>query len=164
MVETGSDKVQQAWALFEAAYREQMAGRFGPAADLYRASIAVHPTAEAHTFLGWTYSSEDRFPEAIEECRKAIVVDPEFGNPYNDIGSYLLQLGKAEEAIPWLEKAKRAPRYESRHFPYLNLARAYLALGKPDEAAREMAQARFLQASFEEPDSAPDSAEVGTVQ
>ena len=151
------DGIQRAQALFLQAYREQLAGRLQRAATLYRASLAAHPTAEAHTFLGWTYSFADRYEEAIEECRKAIQVDPDFGNPYNDIGSYLIQLGRAEEAIPWLERAKRAPRYEPRHFPYLNLARAYMALGRGDDALREMEQARFLHEEVEgTEEGAPD--------
>src|SRR2546430_7197875 len=54
--------------------------------DLYQQSIDVHPTAEAHTFLGWTLSFQGRLEEATRECLKAIEVDPDFGNPYNDIG------------------------------------------------------------------------------
>src|SRR5207253_8419965 len=40
-----------------------------------------------------------------EECKKAIAVDPTFGNPYNDIGAYLIERGEHAQAIPWLEKA-----------------------------------------------------------
>ena len=54
-------------------------------------------------------------------------MDPDFGNPYNDIGAYLIQMGRLDEAIPWLEKATRAPRYEAPHFPRFNLGRAYVA-------------------------------------
>ena len=127
-----------------------MEGEYGRAAELYQASIQVHPTAEAHTFLGWTYSFEERYEDAIAECRKAIGVDPEFGNPYNDIGSYLIHLGKLREAIPWLERAKRARRYEPKHYPYLNLARVYIAQGRTEEARREMEQAKFLESTLDE--------------
>jgi Tfp pilus assembly protein PilF len=67
--------------------------------------------------------------EAIAECKRAIEVDPEFGNPYNDIGAYLIALGRFDEAIPWLERATEAPRYDPRHYPYFNLGRAYVAKG-----------------------------------
>jgi len=63
-----------------------MQGELDPAIELYRRSIEVCPTAEAHTFLGWTYSFQGRLDEARAECLKAIEVDPHFGNPYNDIG------------------------------------------------------------------------------
>ena len=66
-----------------------------------------------------------RLDDAIAECHKAIDVDPTFGNPYNDIGAYLLQKGEPDEAIPWLERALHAPRYASYHYAHMNLGRAY---------------------------------------
>lgn len=123
------EKQQQARELFERAYRAQMAGELDRAVELYRQSIAVCRTAEAHTFLGWTYHFQGDTPAAIDECKRAIEVDPTFGNPYNDIGAYLIDLGRYEEAVWWLEQAIRAPRYEPRHFPHFNLGRLYLAKG-----------------------------------
>lgn len=110
---------------FELAYARQRKGELEEAIALYKKSIEILPTAEAHTFLGWTYSFQNRYDEAIEECRRAIAVDPDFGNPYNDIGAYLIEKGQFEEAIPWLEKATVAPRYESYFFPHYNLGRVY---------------------------------------
>src|SRR2546427_8684652 len=119
-------QVQRAAHLFGAAYQKQMEGDFQTAIELYKASIAEHPTAEAHTFLGWTYSFLGRLEDAIAECQRAIGVDPEFGNPYNDIGAYLIEMGRHREAIPWLEKATRARRYDAPHYPHLNLGRPYV--------------------------------------
>lgn len=120
--------------LFERAYRHHMAGRFERAADLYRLSIVVHATPEAHTFLGWAYSSLGRLPEAIDECVQAIAVDPSFGNAYNDIGAYLIALERPEQAIPWLERAIESERYESRHLPWYNLGRVYEVQSRPSLA------------------------------
>src|SRR5262245_11161999 len=139
-----SDGRQRAESLIKQALVEQAAKRYDSAIELYKQSIAELPTAEGHTFLGWADSYLGRLDDAIAECHRAIEVDPTFGNPYNDIGSYLVRLGRLEEAIGWLEKAKAAPRYEPRHFPYMNLARLYLAQGRFDDAAREFNQARFL--------------------
>ena len=139
-----AERMHQAQRLLEEALRAQMEKHYDDAVKLYKESLAVCPTAEAHTFLGWTYSFMGRLDEAIEECRQAIGVDPDFGNPYNDIGSYLMKQGKLTEAIDWLEKAKGAPRYEPRHYPYLNLGRLYLSLGRFEDAAREFSQARFV--------------------
>jgi Tfp pilus assembly protein PilF len=140
---------EEAERLLRDAYRRQMAGRLDEAADLYRRSIATHPTAEAHTFLGWTYSFQHRYAEAIEQCRLAIQVDPDFGNPYNDIGAYLIELGRPQEAVPWLQKAKRARRYEPRHFPCVNLARVYVQLCRFDEAKTELNEALALVPDYE---------------
>jgi Tfp pilus assembly protein PilF len=127
------------------AFQAQRSGDFAAAIDLYQRSIASYPTAEAHTFLGWTYSFQGRLEEAIDECQKAIAVDPTFGNPYNDIGAYLIELGRPDEAIPWLERATRAPRYESPHFPRLNLARVYLAKEMYSRALEEFQAVVELQ-------------------
>ena len=82
---------RQAWELFQQAFARQMKGELEEAVNLYKQSIATHPTAEAYTFLGWTYSFMGRLDDAIEECHKAIAQDPDFGNPYNDIGAYLIE-------------------------------------------------------------------------
>jgi tetratricopeptide (TPR) repeat protein len=133
-----SDDVRaRAIELWREAYRRQLAGDLEGAIETYRRSIAACPTAEAHTFLGWTYSFQGRLEDATAECLRAIEVDPDFGNPYNDIGVYLMQQGKLDEAIPWLERAKQAPRYEPRQFPYMNLGRIYLKQGRWWEALRQ---------------------------
>ncbi len=142
-------KIERAVQMMQTAYERQRAGDLEEAIQLYKASIEQHPTAEAHTYLGWTYSHQGRYDDAIEQCKLAITVDPQFGNPYNDIGSYLIQKGQFDQAIPWLEMAKKAPRYEPRHFPYLNLFRVYMKLGRVDAAQRELEQARFIQQSIE---------------
>jgi len=140
-VSDAEDRLRRAQELFAEAYQLQMMGQLDEAAERYRASIACHPTAEAHTFLGWTYSFQDRLDEAIDECMKAIALDPDFGNPYNDIGSYLFKQGKLDDAIPWLERAIDAKRYEPRHFPHCNLGRIYWAKGQLHRAIEEFERA-----------------------
>jgi len=142
-------RLARAVRFLQKAYEKQKSGDLNEAVQLYKASIEERPTAEAHTYLGWTYSFMGKYDEAIEQCKIAITVDPEFGNPYNDIGSYLIQKGQLDQAIPWLEMAKKAPRYEPRHFPYLNLFRVYMKMGILDAAQREFEQARFIQQSLE---------------
>src|SRR5207247_8981866 len=116
---------ERAARLFQKAYAHQIEKELDEAVELYKKSIDTYPTAEAYTFLGWTYSWMGRIDDAIAECLKAIDVDPSFGNPYNDIGSYLMMKGQIDEAIPWLERALQAPRYESYCYPHMNLGRAY---------------------------------------
>ena len=121
-------KRELALQLFQRAYTLQMQGQFDQAVSLYQESIDLCPTAEAYTFLGWTYRFQGRLEAAIAECKKAIDVDPTFGNPYNDIGAYLIEKGEFAESIPWLEKALESQRYESYHYPWYNLGRAYAAM------------------------------------
>jgi tetratricopeptide (TPR) repeat protein len=131
------DEQERAMALVEEGMKRQMAGELDESIRLYKQSIALYPTADAHTYLGWAYSFQGKIDDAIAECEIAIQVDPEFGNPYNDIGVYLMQQQKLDEAIPWLEKAKLAKRYEPRHFPYINLGRVYLSKEMVNKAIQE---------------------------
>lgn len=142
------DKVKRAWEVLDEAYRAQMEGDYDHAAELYQKSLEIHPTAEAHTFLGWTLHFQGKIDEAIRECKRAIEVDPDFGNPYNDIGAYLISLGKFDEAKSWLERALEAPRYEPRHFPHYNLGRIYVAKGMLGRAREEFQAALGIEPNY----------------
>jgi tetratricopeptide (TPR) repeat protein len=120
---------EEAREWFLEGFEHHQAGELDRALECYRRSIEVSPSAEAHTFLGWALSHQGKLQEAIEECLRAIEVDPSLGNPHNDIGVYCMELGREDEAIEWLEKALQAERYESYHFPHLNLGRIYLRRG-----------------------------------
>jgi len=131
-----------------------MEGKIDEAIDLYQTSISLCPTAEAHTFLGWAYSISGRYRDAISECRMAIELDPGYGNPYNDIGSYLISLDEYDNAIPWLRKAIEAERYEPRHFPFFNLGRVYEMKGMWFEARDYYYRALNIKPGFEQARSA----------
>jgi Tfp pilus assembly protein PilF len=141
---------ERADLLYRKAYMKQMAGDWASAIQLYQASIETYPTAESHTFLGWTYSFLSRYDDAIEECKKAIAIDPDFGNPYNDIGAYLIELEQPREAIAWLLKATTAPRYESPHYPWMNLGRVYERIGPWSEALKCYRKALELEPDYQE--------------
>jgi tetratricopeptide (TPR) repeat protein len=112
-----------AMTLVQEGYELQAQGLWAEAMACYRRSIETYPSAEAHTFLGWVYSFLKLYDEAIVECRLAIALDPDYGNPYNDIGAYLMELGDDYAAVPWFERALRARRYDARSFPHFNLGR-----------------------------------------
>jgi tetratricopeptide (TPR) repeat protein len=141
---------ERALELIGEAMKHQMARDFDEAIRLYRESIDLYPTADAHTYLGWAYSFQGRLNEAIAQCEIAISLDPEFGNPYNDIGVYLMQQEQLDDAIPWLERAKSAKRYEPRHFPYINLGRIYLTKGMIQKALEEFRGALKINSGDEE--------------
>jgi Tfp pilus assembly protein PilF len=141
---SGEDSRSRALSLWEEGTEALLTGDVPGAIDLFTKSLTVAPTAESYTFRGWAYSFLGRFEDAIGECRKAIATDPSFGNPYNDIGSYLVHLERPDEAVEWFERAKLAERYEPRHFPYLNLGRLYFARGQTADAMREFEEALRL--------------------
>src|ERR1700731_2721783 len=94
------DRETRAKQRFPEPFAAQMEGNYDRAVELYLGSLALHPTAEAYTFLGWTYHFQGKIDEAIAECKRAIEIDPDFGNPYNDIGVYLMGLQRYNKPIP----------------------------------------------------------------
>ena len=141
-------RLEQAEFYFKEGYRLQMNGDLEGAIGAYTRSIEMYPTAEAHTFLGWAYSFQGRVDEAIKECEMAIQIDPDFGNPYNDIGVYLIEKGEYDEAIPWLQKAMEAKRYEPRHYPHMNMGRVLVRKGQYQEAIRELKKALAIEPNY----------------
>ena len=74
--------------------------------------------------------------EAIAECEKAIALDPDYGNPCNDIGVYLIELGRVLFMQGKFEATRRSFEHSLRHDPdYLParmaLEHLYAEIGRP---------------------------------
>ena len=134
---------------FHCAYILQCLGELEAAEDLYLGSLALFPTSEAHTFLGWTYSFKGDLDRAIKECKAAIDTDPTFGNPYNDIGAYLIEQDRMDDAIPWLKKALESSRYACYFYPHTNLARVYALRGQTHLARKHLEEALKVNPEYE---------------
>lgn len=129
-----SNKNEIAKEFFDKGVILQKSGHLDRAAHFYKRSIDFKPTAQAHTFLGWIYSLKGNYDAAIDECLKAVELDADYGNPYNDIGAYMLQQNRYDEAKEWLAKALAAPNYENYCYPNLNLGRIYEFKGEWENA------------------------------
>jgi Tfp pilus assembly protein PilF len=140
------DQARQGYAkaLCDIGLEQILDGKVDLAVETLDESIRQSPSAENYTYRGWAASLKGETSRAIRYCRMAIGLDPEFGNPYNDIGVYLMQLGRLDEAKTWLDRAKQAPRYEPRHFPFLNLGRIHMMLGDQNLALMEFVRALEL--------------------
>src|SRR5437764_7009357 len=57
------ETLTRAWEILQDAYQAQMEGDYDRAIELYQSSLEIHPTAEAHTFLGWTYHFRGRIED-----------------------------------------------------------------------------------------------------
>ncbi|MBI4404749.1 MAG: hypothetical protein HY537_11335 [Deltaproteobacteria bacterium] len=133
--------VRRAQIMLEKGLEAVLKGKYKRARERFKQSVEFHRTADALTYWAWMEHALGNTAMAILLCHKAIDVDPDFGNPYNDIGSYLIAMGKWDEAIPWLEKAAAAPRYQPRQFPHMNLGKVYLAKSMPRKALHEFQKA-----------------------
>ena len=143
-----NERIEEAAKLIQQGLELQGQGQLDEAIRLYERSARLHPTAEAYTYMGWAKSYQGRIEEAIDHCRRAITIDPEFGNPYNDIGSYLIAQGDLWACVRWFRRALLAPRYESYAFPHFNLGRVYEQRHRPLDAARHYGHALEEQPGF----------------
>ena len=135
--ESDSESQQFALTLCQIAVEQIVSGQVDQAVESLEESLRLFPTAEGYTYRGWAFALQGHHNKAISYCRKAIRLDPLFGNPYNDIGVYLMQLGRFEEALQWFERAKKASRYDPRHYPYLNSGHIYMIFGEQNKALAE---------------------------
>lgn len=116
-------------------------GNFKEAREHFRRSASEETTADALTHWASMEHHLGNTTLAILLCHRAIVVDPEYGRSYHDIGLYLVGLGRFDDAIPWFERAAEAKRYEPRESAHLNLGRVYLAKSMPLKALSEFKKA-----------------------
>ena len=72
------DRQQLAWKLLQQAYQAQMHGDYDQAIELYTKSLEIFPTAEARTFLGWTYHLQGKVDEAIAEYQRILKLNPNY--------------------------------------------------------------------------------------
>lgn len=119
-------------------YLHQIEGDLQAAAECYIQSIENGPNPEAHAFLGWVLGLMGEVDHAIEECKKALNLDPDFGNAWNDIGAYLTEKRELDKAIPYLKKACKAKNYDNPEYPHYNLARVYIQKEMLMKATKEL--------------------------
>ncbi|KAF1789758.1 Tetratricopeptide repeat [Phytophthora cactorum] len=109
----------------------------------YVESIKLFETADAHAYLGWHLYLDGDVEEAVNECQRAIQVDPAFGNPYNDLGLIRVEEGKKDEALDMFQKAKTAPRNDVRHYACQNLAALHLEENRVKSALHEYIESLY---------------------
>src|SRR5579884_1318019 len=115
------ETLTRAWEVLQDAYQAQMEGDYERAEELYLSSLELHPTAEAHTFLGWTYHSQGRFDEAIgwlQQATEARRYEPRHFPHYN--------LGRAYAAKELYGEARKSFQASLEIEPRYSLARQAL--------------------------------------
>jgi glycosyltransferase involved in cell wall biosynthesis len=98
----------------------------------YNAMCPDNPTAYIN--IGMVYQNMGRLDLAIESVKRAIELDPDADEPYNNYALYQILLGNAGTAVPVLERLeKRSPTYLPGRF---KLATAYACTGRKTDALR----------------------------
>jgi tetratricopeptide (TPR) repeat protein len=111
----------------------------------FQAELEVDPTnAGAEYVLGELARTQQQWDDAVVHFTNAIKLDTSFADAYRGLGTSYNSAEKFEQAIPPLQQyVKLQPRDPAGHY---QLAIAYARSGHKDEAAKEMAIQRDLDA------------------
>ena len=113
------------------------------AADAFRASIALTPTAEAHVNLAEVLRRQTRQDEAMRNCETALAMAPKSAEAHLVRGMLLSAAGRHEEAVTAM---RLAVRYKPDHpDTHLFLGANLSSLGQLDEAILHFKKARALR-------------------
>lgn len=110
--------------------------------------IAQYPLEiEAYARLANLLRGEEKFPEAIEVLKQAMVIDSGDKSLYNSLGSVYTDMGRHDEANAMLQRyVQLAPDEPNLHD---SLALAYHWAGRYEEAIAEYNRALQLKPNFE---------------
>jgi tetratricopeptide (TPR) repeat protein len=116
----------------------------------FKRALSYRNSAEVNSSLSFCYAILGMFSEAKIHCLKAIDIDPDYGPPYNDYGTYLVKEGNLGEALDWFTKAKSCTNNPSREYPYINTGKIFLAKHEYEKALAEFENARMISPDNEE--------------
>jgi tetratricopeptide (TPR) repeat protein/quercetin dioxygenase-like cupin family protein len=102
------------------------------------------PTPLAHRMAAKMYSATKRWDEAIAEAERAIALDANDPNGYEEMSRLLVKAGRPSEALDFIDKAMRLDPQTDYLY---RLGDAQFHLGRYEEAA-----ATFLRATKRNPD------------
>jgi len=118
--------------------------KYNEALESFTKAQSLKDSAEVLTLIGWVNGLLGKSEKAKSYCLKAIKKDPDYGPPYNDLGTFLLKEGQINESIKWFEMAKKCLNYQNREFPFINAGRAYMGLRQYEKALKEFNRALEL--------------------
>jgi tetratricopeptide (TPR) repeat protein len=125
-------------------------GDFDRAEFYFRSYLEQEDSSETYFYLGLIMGQKNRLEDALEFYYKSVVINPEYGNPCNEIGIILLRMGKDKDAVFWLKKSIRCKQNDALHISLFNLATLYNMWNRPERSLQFLHKAMELQPEFPE--------------
>lgn len=125
----------QARSAYEGAVKDLEEGRTALGLSALQEAVALDPDSPLyHNVLGVLYLNLKRNPEALDELRRAVDLNPNFGDALHNLGVAYAEMGKWDEAVRIYKKALALPAYGNLEGTHHNLGWAYYNLGRLQEA------------------------------
>ena len=105
---------------------------------------------ESLFYLGLIENQDGNYRGALSFYYRAILIDPEYGNPCNEIGVILLRHGRDREAVFWLKRSIRCSINDAPHIPLFNLATLYKMWNRPERSLQYLHKAITIAPYFTE--------------
>jgi tetratricopeptide (TPR) repeat protein len=106
---------------------------------------AAPRSAEAEYNMGLQNKEAKRFPDAVENFRRAVDLRQNFPEAWNELGNSLRQSGQYSEALKAYERALQLRPNFPEALEYLG--ETYVKMGRPDEAEKILERLRSLDAT-----------------
>lgn len=103
--------------------------------------------------LGDAYVRSAKYPEAERVLQQAVLLEPHATGPYILLGKALLKEDQPSGALTFLQKAETMD--PANYMTHNLMAQAYRAMGRNEEAGRELSLTQKIQAADEPKPAAP---------
>jgi adenylate cyclase len=97
-----------------------------------------------HDMLGWVYLHRESFDLAEQHKLRALALNPSSPEQVAIMGILYLFLGRADEGITWMERAKRLDPYFEPTWRCHMLGVAHFVAGRYDEAILHLSRSRTM--------------------
>lgn len=128
-------------------------GKFQQAFVEFQHAYELNPqNKEAVYAIGIIYLLNfDENQMAIDFFQRAVKIDPDYADAYNNLGFAHAKMGKFDAAIPFYKKAVSNLFYATPEKAFVNMGKAYYRLGRYDEAAAAYKEAIKRSPNFDLP-------------
>jgi tetratricopeptide (TPR) repeat protein len=115
------------------------------AAQEFRSELQLDPdNTDAQYHLAFSLLQQSQNEQAVDLLKAVVTRNPDHAEANYELGKELLTEGKSDQSLSYLEAAVRLkPQFEPAHY---QLQAAYRALGRKDDADREVKIYRALKA------------------
>ncbi|MBW2094389.1 MAG: tetratricopeptide repeat protein [Deltaproteobacteria bacterium] len=115
---------------------------------LLEAARLAPDNARIQAEVALVYRDLKQYPLSLRYFKKALDLEPDFPEAWNNLGTLYLVQRKWHKAIPCFKRAAETLTYKTPHFAYNNLGRAYFHAGEYQKAIESYREALDLAPDY----------------